>query len=55
MITQQELNALIQICNRIPLSQAEALWLQSLLNRLQDTIVAEQTQKAATQQEQDAE
>jgi len=47
MITQQELNALVQLCNRIPLSQSEALWLQALLNQLQDEIVKSRTEATA--------
>lgn len=35
MLTQEEFNALIQLINRIALSQAEALWLNSMLIKIQ--------------------
>lgn len=34
MITAQELSALAQILNRVPMTQAEALWVQSLMDKL---------------------
>ena len=33
MITNEELQALIEIINRIPVTKAEALWLQMILTR----------------------
>ena len=33
-MTQEEYNALLQLIQRIPLNQAEALWLAALLRRL---------------------
>jgi len=33
-MTQAELNALVQLLQRIPVSQAEAMWLQELVARL---------------------
>lgn len=34
MITAQELSALAQILNRVPLTQAEGLWVQQLIDKL---------------------
>ncbi len=34
MITKEELNALLQILQRTPMTQAEALWLNSVLVKL---------------------
>lgn len=34
MITPQELSALAQLLNRLPMTQAEGLWVQSLINKL---------------------
>lgn len=46
MITQQELNALIAILARAPLTPAEALWLQTLLDRLAQVAQAQVAQEA---------
>lgn len=35
-MSEQELNALIGLLNRTPLSPAEALWLQELIKRLRE-------------------
>ena len=35
MLTQQEISALIDIINKAPKSQAEVLWCQSVILRLQ--------------------
>ncbi len=32
-MTREELNALIELLNRIPLTQSERLWLQALISR----------------------
>lgn len=32
-MTQTEWNAIIELLNRVPLTQAERLWLQSLIER----------------------
>lgn len=37
-MTQAELNALLQLLQRIPVSQAEVIWLQVLMARLQAEI-----------------
>jgi hypothetical protein len=34
MITEAEINALVQLLHRTPLTQAEALWVRALLDRL---------------------
>ena len=44
MLTQQELQALVQLLSRVPVSQAELLWLNELIAKL----------NAAIQQEADA-
>lgn len=41
MMTEQELNALVALLNRTPLSPAEALWLQALIARLQAALQAQ--------------
>jgi len=41
-MTLAELNALVQLLQRIPVSQAEAMWLQSLMARLQAEIQAKE-------------
>ena len=33
-MTQQELNALVEILNRCPMTQAERIWLAGLVERL---------------------
>jgi len=35
MLTKEEFFALMQLINRIALTQAEALWLNSIMNKLQ--------------------
>jgi len=45
MITQQELNALAQLLQRTPVSNAEAMWLQMLLARLQGEIMQKQQEE----------
>lgn len=44
-MTQEELNALIALLNRTPLSPAEALWLRDLLRRL-EALVAKKDKAA---------
>lgn len=39
-MTQEELNALITLLSRAPLSPAEALWLQELIKRLREQLKA---------------
>lgn len=46
MITKEELNALIAILARCPLTPAEALWLQALLDRLAATVQTKAPEKA---------
>ena len=47
MITEQELDALIQLAVRAPMSPAELLWFQQLTARIQ----AEQRQRAQAEQD----
>lgn len=46
-MTQAELNALVQLLQRIPVSQAEAIWLQGLMARLQAEIQAKEQDNTA--------
>jgi tRNA C32,U32 (ribose-2'-O)-methylase TrmJ len=39
-MTKQELAALVQLLNRLALTQAEALWLQGLITKLQAQVEA---------------
>jgi len=32
-MTEQEIHALVELLNRVPLTQAERLWLQALIQR----------------------
>ena len=48
MLTQAELNALTQLLQRTPMTQAEALWTRELLRRLQSLL-----QPAQKREEQD--
>lgn len=40
MITEHELNALVDLLNRVPMSRIEALWVQMLVARLAAEIKA---------------
>jgi len=53
MITQQELNALVELLQRTPLSRAEALWVQVFTVRLQAMIVQEDRRRAVMSQRTD--
>ena len=43
-MTQQELNALVEILNRCPMTQAERLWLAGLVQRIEKEIAAVPTE-----------
>ena len=38
-MTEQEIAALVNLLNRVPMTQAEALWVNSLLERLRPATV----------------
>jgi len=47
MVTQQELNALVELLQRTPMSRAEALWVQVFLARQQAMITQEDRRRAS--------
>ena len=38
-MTKQQLEALVALLNRLPMSRAEALWVQRIIERIEATIV----------------
>jgi hypothetical protein len=41
-MTNEELAALVDLLNRTPMSQAEKMWMQELINKLSEIIRVEQ-------------
>jgi hypothetical protein len=48
MLTAQELQGLVQILNRAPVTAGEGLWLQKIINRLAAEVAPQQVQVVAS-------
>ena len=53
-MTKDEINALVSIINRVPMTPAEAQWMQSIISRFV-TLAEQAEQKAEMQKQQDQE
>ena len=51
MITQEELNALVQLLQRTPMTQAEFLWCQALTERLRAELAQRERERARAEAE----
>ena len=51
MITQEELNALVQLLQRTPMTQAEFLWVQALTERLRAELTRQEKERERAEAE----